>query len=262
MTEIDPHAVLGAESDGSVSFYFFDIDDNLLFLPTEIILTNAATGEEKPVSTEAFAEIDPHLGKPGAWEDWTAGADAFRNFSDPPGAAPEDTPFIRDLRAALACPNGAWKGPSWKFFEYACEKGRPTAYITARGHAPETIAAGLALLAEAGFVAAAPEVLAIFPVGDAAVQAALGGVGHPTPTLKRAAIRKAVDAALARYGAEPPHRFGMSDDDPRNVQSLIRAMHACKKDYANKRFFVIDTHRDEHLKLEVLSMDRPAPRSG
>ena len=37
--------------DRSVSFYFFDIDDNLLFLPTKIYLWNAETRSERVVSS-------------------------------------------------------------------------------------------------------------------------------------------------------------------------------------------------------------------
>ena len=44
-------------SDESRSFYFFDIDDNLLFLPTKLYLWNAEARTEKAVSSGEFASI-------------------------------------------------------------------------------------------------------------------------------------------------------------------------------------------------------------
>ena len=79
----------------------------------------------------------------------------------------------------------------------------------------------------------------------------------PTSALKRIAIRRSVDRALELYGAEPEHRFGMSDDDPKNVNLIIKAMCDCKKKYLDKRFFVIDTHEGEKVKLEVFPVDYP-----
>jgi hypothetical protein len=49
----------------------------------------------------------------------------------------------------------------------------------------------------------------------------------------------------------------MSDDDPQNVSLIIRAMSECKQKYADKRFFVINTHMNEEVKLEVFPIDTP-----
>lgn len=254
--------LLGAtRGDGSVSFYFFDIDDNLLFLPTKIYVTDTETGAEKGLSTGAFADVEGLLGKPGRWEAWTLGPGAFRDFSDTPGAAPCDSAFVRDIRAALG--GQGWRGPSWPLYLHACAEGRPTAFITARGHAPETIRAGLAALAEAGVAPCAPDVLAIYPVGEANTRRLLGGDAHTTtPVLKRRAILQAVAAGLAAHGAAPPHRFGMSDDDPRNVSLIVAAMRDAKARHPDKRFFAIDTNRADHVKLEVFAMDYPATKPG
>ncbi len=53
------------------------------------------------------------------------------------------------------------------------------------------------------------------------------------------------------------HRFGMSDNDPQNVYLIIRAMCDCKKKYPDKRFFVINTHEGEKVKLEVFPVTLP-----
>ena len=251
-------SLLGASRDDcSVSFYFFDIDDNLLFLPTRIYITDTETGAEKGLSTGAFADVESLLGKPGPWEAWALGPGAFRDFSDAPG----ESAFVRDIGAALG--GRSWRGPSWPLYLHACAEGRPTAFITARGHAPETIRAGLAALAEAGAAPCLPDVLAIFPVSHPQTRAALGGDAHTTtPVLKRRAILQAVEAGLAAHGAAPPHRFGMSDDDPRNVSLIVAAMRDAKARHPDKRFFVIDTNRADHVKLEVFAMDYPATKQG
>ena len=62
---------------------------------------------------------------------------------------------------------------------------------------------------------------------------------------------------LKVYGAEPDHRFGMSDDDPKNLDLIIKAMCDCKIKHITKRFFVINTHQGEWVKLEVFPVDYP-----
>ncbi len=53
---------------------------------------------------------------------------------------------------------------------------------------------------------------------------------------------------------------GMSDDDPENVDLIIKAMCDCKKKYLDKRFFVINMHECEQVKLEVFPVDYPVTR--
>ena len=59
-------------SDGSISFYFFDIDDNLLILPTKLYLWNAETRAELAVTSGEFATVQNDLGRTGKWQPWTA----------------------------------------------------------------------------------------------------------------------------------------------------------------------------------------------
>ncbi len=56
-----------------------------------------------------------------------------------------------------------------------------------------------------------------------------------TSRLKRLAIRNAVEMALYTYGHKPQHRFGMSDDDPGNVDLIIKVMADCKTRHPEKR---------------------------
>jgi predicted enzyme related to lactoylglutathione lyase len=227
-------------SDASRSFYFFDVDDNLLFLPTSIYLWNAETQAEKVVNSGEFAAIQNKLGREAPWQSWSIGERTFRDFRDDPAVPVEQQTFIADLRRALAAGDDAWRGPAFPLLVHACDKGRPIAVVTARGHEPETIEAGFRVLVEVGLLPQVPVV-----------------IGFTTAAIKKRAIKHAVAKALDTYGADLPHRFGMSDDDPNNVVLAISAMRDCKAEHPDKRFFVINTNHEEYVKLEIFPMDHP-----
>lgn len=243
---------------GDQSFYFFDIDDNLLFLPTSIYLWNAETKTERPVSSGEFAALQNMLGRPGPWQAWSTYDLTFRDFRDDPKLPTREQSFIRDLAAALSG-TAPWRGPSWPLLVHAADKQRAIAMVTARGHAPDTIGAGLTLLVERGMLPAVPPILGIYTVSNPDVRALVGAddPAMTVPSVKKRAIKHAVEVALARYGAALPHRFGMSDDDPNNVVLAISAMRDCKELHRDKRFFVINTNREEYVKLEIFPMADP-----
>ncbi|WP_421792388.1 hypothetical protein [Hyphobacterium sp.] len=230
------------------SFYFFDIDENILHLPTKVHLLNTVTGEEKTMSQREFEGIRAYLGVAGDWEDWAAPPErAFREFADGKDRNGEEY-LLRDIRRALE--GGDWKGPSWDIFRYAVLKKRPIAVVTARQHSRSTIKAGINLLKEAGEIPESPNYVSIFGVSNPEVREELGP--HLTTAgLKRKAIRQCVERGLDAYGRDLQHSFGMSDDDPKNVDLITSAMLECKIDYPDMRFFVISTNRRQHVKLEV-----------
>jgi len=258
----------------AVSFYFFDFDDNIMFLGTPIYVLNVETKEEHGVSTGEFASIHSLLGKPGEWEDFTMFDGSFREFRDIPEAelGPGDQQyFVRDVEAAVSSGGEDWKAPSWDLSVHACEKQRPVSIVTARGHSPETLKAGVRVLKEHGLIAREPNYHTVFPVGNDDVrrqQLDDPELLKTTPRLKKTAIIQTVEKALAQYGAEPDHSFGMSDDDPANVNLIISAMRDCKQKYRDKRFFVINTHYDrkrnvdQRVKLEVFPYDYSVTTSG
>jgi hypothetical protein len=122
----------GFTSHGSpdMKYYAFDWDDNIVHMPTEIILKDDK-GEEVGMSTSDFAEYRGKIGK----QDFdykghtiTGLADnAFRNFR-----TEGDRQFIIDAMKART-------GPAWDDFKEAVNNGSIFAIITARGHNPETI---------------------------------------------------------------------------------------------------------------------------
>lgn len=259
-------------SDGSHTFYFFDIDDNTLFLKTRIVLRNKTTGEEREVGTEEFAKIRPQIGTSGEWAAFETFDGTYRNFRDLEKASDVlQQHFVKDVQHAIRDPKKTeWQAPSWDMLVHACREQRSAVFITARGHSPDTIKAGFKVLVKAGYLPTEPNYLAIYPVSNpTARQQILDYIPNdaerkqvermhdPTSALKRFAIWQAVDMALEKYGKKPPHRFGMSDDDPGNIDLIVKAMCDCKKRYPDKRFFAIDTHKGQHVKLEVFPINYP-----
>jgi predicted enzyme related to lactoylglutathione lyase len=247
-----------AEGDGSLSFYFFDVDDNLLILSTRLYLWNAETKAEQAISSAEFAAIQGALGRPGAWQAWAVRSETFRDFNDQEGVATDQQSFVRDV-ASAAQGSEPWQGPSWPLLVHAAMMQRPIAIISARGHAPKTIEAGLQKLMNLGKLPAVPPILGIYTVTNPGVLLEIG-VTDPAmtiPSVKKLAIETAVEVALQKYGSAPPHRFGMSDDDPANVVLAISAMRDGKLKYPDKRFFVINTNGKEFVKLEIFPMSDP-----
>jgi catechol 2,3-dioxygenase-like lactoylglutathione lyase family enzyme len=246
------------ETDGSLSFYFFDVDDNLLLLSTQLYLWNAETRLEQAISSGEFAAVQSELGRPGPWQAWAMRSETFRNFNDQVGVAPDQQSFVRDIAFAVRG-SATWKGPSWPLLVHAATMQRPIAIISARGHDPKTVEAGLQKLVDLGELAAVPPIIGVYTVSNGDVLKALG-VTDPAmtvPSIKKLAIKSGVETALQKYGSLPPHRFGMSDDDPANVVLAISAMRDCKLKYPDKRFFVINTNGREFVKLEIFPMSDP-----
>ncbi|HCM39021.1 MAG TPA: hypothetical protein DIS93_03535 [Bdellovibrionales bacterium] len=243
---------------GGRSFYFFDLDDNVLHLQTPIFIYDLRTGAERAVSTGEFAKISSSLGKPGPYEFFGVNGDdrvgSFRKFRDHPAlGSGARQPFVQDIQEALELPDFHWKGPSWECFEYAVHNERPVALITARGHDPATIREGLSQLAKAGFLSREPNYLEIYPVSHPVLGPELGGGGErkSTAELKKRAIIRCVEAAMEQYGNNPHHRFGMSDDDPDNITLITQAKRLLKARYPQNSFFVIHAGTRPVIKYEI-----------
>ncbi len=246
---------------GGRSFYFFDFDDNIMRLNTCISIYNDRTGEEQVLSTKHFARVHRQLGKPGPYQDFCIHPDdqtgSYRRFRDLPATELQgrEQPFVEDLRAALEQGDLVWKGPSWEFFFHAVFNERPLALVTARGHHPDTMKAGIKVLSEAGFLAGEPNYLGIYTVSHPGVRAELGDPEkqRSIPELKREAILRSVATAMQRYGENPYHRFGMSDDDPANVALAVTAMQELKVRHPKNAFFVINTHGEPPITTEIFA---------
>ncbi len=245
---------------GGRSFYFFDFDDNVAFLSTPIYIFHQKTGERIPLTSGEYAQYHSTIGKSGPYKDYQLkyeNTGSFQSFRDRyrPGTRKVlglKEQFEKDLLKAVRAPEFEWKGPSWNCFYHAVLNRRPTSVITARGHHPDTIKKGIKRLVKMGFLPHEPNYLSLFPVTNQDVQVDLGRPGETNVALlKKMAIQKSVEIAIQEYGEHKPHRFGMSDDDPKNIQLIFEVMLELKKEYPHFSFFVIDTRRGGMKKWEV-----------
>ncbi len=248
---------------GGKSFYFFDFDDNVATLATQIIIFHKETGEEVLLTSANFALVHREVGISGIFKDYFIDFDdengSFRNFRDQKIAAfdkikGKKQKFIEDVEEALSRKDFDWKAPSWSCFYHAAHNQRPISVITARGHEPETIKQGIDLLVKDGHLSRSPNYLSIYPVSNPEVKKKLSGgeENASVADLKRGAIRESVEKAIDKYGYSDHHRFGMSDDDSHNVELITEEMKCLKQDYPEMSFFVIHTFKDSFTKTEVL----------
>ena len=247
---------------GGRSFYFFDFDDNIAFLSTPLILFHKESGVEHSISSGEFAHHHQNIGRLGPYRDYELRfcdvTGTFRNFRDHnphelEKLGKKSQIFVEDLTEALGMPDVQWKGPSWECFYHASFNQRPVSLITARGHHPNTIKSGIDVLVERKILPVSPNYLSIFPVSHIETRQILGDVDlkMSTAELKQRAISMSVEQAIAQYGYSPHHRFGMSDDDPKNIQLIIEEMTRLKSKYPEMSFFMIETHEGNFIKHEV-----------
>lgn len=247
---------------GGRSFYFFDFDDNVVFLSTALILFHKQTGAELALSSAEYARENQNIGLRGPFADyerrWGHQTGTYRNFRDHDheqllSLGLKTQIFLKDLADALGKPDFQWKGPSWSCFYHATFNQRPVSVITARGHAPDTVKDGINLWVDAGHLPQAPNYLSIYPVSHPEVRLELGDaeLKLSVAELKQKAIRASLETAIRTYGYSPHHRFGMSDDDPRNIQLIVEEMGQLKTDYPELSFFMIETHGGEFTKHEI-----------
>lgn len=255
--EADRNAHLGGRS-----FYFFDFDDNVVFLATPLILFHKETNEELAITSGQFAHEHAAIGKSGPFKDykidWDDQKGTFRNFRDHHNdelirLGKKQQVFLDDVAHALGLPDFHWKGPSWSCFYHATFNQRPVSVITARGHDAKTIIDGVDLFVQAGHLPQRPNFLSIFAVSNKNVRKQLGDhdLKMSTAELKQRAIRQSVLMALQTYGYSPHHRFGMSDDDPRNIQLITEEMTRLKSEFPGMSFFMIETHKGDFVKHEI-----------
>lgn len=248
---------------GGRSFYFFDFDDNVAYLSTPILIFNKKTGDEKYISSSEFALEGKYIGNSGKYKDYyvdlndETGSFKFcrdQKFSLIDKVINKKQYFLKDIEEALQKEQKAWQAPCWSFFKYATYNKRPVSIITARGHNKSTIKRGIELFVDYGHLPYRPNFLSIYPVTNPLTRKALGDLSLQASVaeLKRTAIRESVEKAFKKYGYTPHHRFGMSDDDPKNIDLITEEMKLLKRKYPENSFYVIHTHESGFTKREIL----------
>lgn len=238
------------------SVYLFDIDDNILHLPTKIVLFSRQSAQTLSLSTADYVRRHSTLSAL-----YSLREASFHGFRDRPDRTAIQQPMVADARHALAAAGADWQGPSWGAFAHAVALQRPLAFVTARGHHPDTIKAAISVFVQAGWLRCEPNYLAIFPVGSDATRHALGDadLSLSTPELKRRAIHEVVRLGLDAFGADARHRFGMSDDDPSNLRLILQAMRELKAQHPRCSFFVVDASQETLIQTEIVEPHRLEP---
>jgi hypothetical protein len=125
-----------------LKYYAFDWDDNILTMPTQIIL-RTEDNEEVGMSTEDFAEYRVKVGvEPFEYKKKTVvgfADDPFRNFG-----TKGDKRFIIDAMMAK-------EGPAWDDFVEAVNGGSIFSIVTARGHSPLALRRAIENMIETNF---------------------------------------------------------------------------------------------------------------
>jgi len=145
-------------SEQQIIGFAFDLDDNILKMPTSIVLFEKQTGEPLPVSTDEFAVIRELIGKSGTpWASFSIDPcpekGSLRFFGDL--SIERENHFLKDLKKALEGSPHHWQGPAWSDFSLALSDphtAQQTSIITARNHEPSTVFEGLKLLKERGLI--------------------------------------------------------------------------------------------------------------
>lgn len=126
----DIHEGFKPEGSPDLKYYAFDWDDNIVHMPTKIILKNSE-GEEVGMSTEDFATYRTMVGK----ENFNYNGQTIVGFAEDPYRnfrTEGDKQFLVDAMNAKV-------GPAFDDFREAINNGSIFAIITARGHNPEIL---------------------------------------------------------------------------------------------------------------------------
>jgi hypothetical protein len=113
-----------------MKYYAFDWDDNIVHMPTKIILKDS-DGDEVGMSTDDFAKYRHDIGK----EDFDYNGQTIVGFAENPfrnfGTLGDKDFLIDSMRAK--------EGPAFEDFKEAINNGSIFSIITARGHNPNTL---------------------------------------------------------------------------------------------------------------------------
>lgn len=233
------------------SFYIFDFDDNIIHTGSITYIYHKDSGEEVSLSSHEFVKHRTLIGKEGRYEDYfidSSPGKSFKRFGDDPDNG--YFPFLDDLQEAVKVQG--WQGPSWERFVKAVRRDRTIAIITARGHHPDSIKQGISWLAEAGLLPKAPDIHSIYSVTSPATKQQLRWTGPDLiSSLKKQALAHFVEAVYHEFGHEPAHRFGFSDDDPKNIASTRHKFLDLKQRNPHHSFFLYEARPKEVIEEEV-----------
>jgi hypothetical protein len=268
--KVSPEAVKTAKTYGELTYWNFDWDDNVMFMPTPIVLYKKGSHETKTVSTQEFASIRDNLGRAKSeWKDWevrTGKDDSFYRFRK----ASTGNYFLDDILQAtkgLGAAPQAWQGPSWKAFVTALSNSETAAnvrIITARENTSDEILEGLAELKRQGWIKYLPKVEHISPVGGSANPAGLK-VAQLRASLRDTEKQTVPDDAplvmsASGHGKTRMLLWGFSDDDWGNYTAAKTAVKRMMKKGEIKQtkvtlFFTGRNHPKHPPEVKLITLD-------
>jgi len=130
------------KSTPDMKYYAFDWDDNIVYMPTEIILIDN-NGDEVGMSTHDFAKYRGDVGK----NEFKYRGTTIVGYADLPFrqfTVTGDEQFLKDIMIAKV-------GPAFDDFKEAVNNGSIFSIITARGHNPETLKKAVKIYIEEEF---------------------------------------------------------------------------------------------------------------
>jgi hypothetical protein len=267
-----------------IEYSCFDVDDNLLHMPTKVNMINLKTGKKEAVPSGKFAEIRSDK------ENWKLSDDAFIEFRDdgPRG----NNAFLEDLKTTVENKKFA---PSWLKFLHILENGYLFALITARGHSPENFKRGVEWIIDNVLTDDQKQKMYNNLIKYIHLFGEYGGSDKHTkvPDLKNFSKNEAVQEYLDECGyygisypkfmnkhlsagAESPEigkeialrefmekvqnftkrigasvSFGMSDDDVKNVTHVEKVFRDLKEIYPDTIFRLYDTSKKGYTKKVI-----------
>lgn len=245
-------APLWGGSPRQVVGFSFDWDDNLIFMPTTIVVFHKTTGAEKEITTAQWAEIRKLVGQAGTqWADYEVRQDlatgSFRYFAD------SYDPEILAKHVDKAMQSGDWQAPSWPAFLQAMhfwKTARQTTIITARGHKAVTVRNVLLRLRDRGLIEYVPPEKNIYTVS-----------GAQDPSAAKVAVMKEILERIQARGTDetfvpvlnregtaraPLHLWGFSDDDWGNFSKAAAALgeEVAKGRWSHIKITLFYTHKE------------------
>jgi hypothetical protein len=212
----------------SIRSYNFDWDDNVLNMPTTILLFHKTTKEVAEVTTHKYALVREKVGKEGEYQNYEVLNDdslplhSYMNFRDPKDG--RGVSFLDQVKQALALPNSF--GPSFDAFCEALNDKRTakwTTIITARGHSKQGMYEALVYLQNLDYFKYLPPIENIHPVSSKEYQAS---AGHPSQK-KLEVLFSMIDRlnlSISSKAESHLHYCGFSDDDAGTYKMIRKAI--------------------------------------
>jgi hypothetical protein len=216
-----------------VQAYNFDWDDNILFMPTKIVVFHKETKEPLEISTEEFGQVRTKIGVEGKYKDYLIGNNqtledgsvnpqfSFINFRDKDYGVSND--FLPQVKEALKN-SPACFGPSFNSFCHALndkDTAKRTTIITARGHHPKSLYEALVYLKSLGYFKYLPPVKNMHPVSSRKYEAS---AAHPSQKKLEILLNEIDAIEKIAKNSKVPHFTGFSDDDNATYQSVKKVI--------------------------------------